>query len=160
MIPQAFTCFCSFSYVLGHATHTIYTTNAPYVRANLSGMHCPAPWKLPKPARRRRTYFSAPVLFTLAPPAPPRSLLPFPCPAAKKVRPCASLILVSRRPETSLFVSVLLQFACCTLRRIIALVQLVCSVWPGSRLVPLLSTPPRALKRPGKQTRLLTNKTC
>ena len=81
MIPQAFTCFCSFSYVLGHATHTIYTTNAPYVRANLSGMHCPAPWKLPKPARRRRTYFSAPVFFYPCParPAPQSFTLSLPC---------------------------------------------------------------------------------
>ena len=98
-----------------------------------------------------------PRFLPLAPPAPPRSLLPFPCPAAKKVRPCASPILVSRRPETSLFVSVLLQFACRTLRHIIALVQLVCSVWPGSRLVPLLSTLPRALEGLGSK-QLLTNK--
>ena len=133
-----------------------------YVRANLSGMHCPAPWKLPKPAGRRGNQsiyiFFCPVFFPLAPPAPPRSLLPFPCPAAKKARPCASPILVSRRPKTSLiFVSVLLQFACRTLRHIIALVQLVCSVWPGSRLVPLLSTLPRALEGLGSK-QLLTNK--
>ena len=89
----------------------------------------------------------------------PAAFYPFPALQPKRYAPvqCASLILVPRRPKTSFFVSVLLQFACCTLRRIIALVQLVCSVWPGSRLVPLLSTLPRALEGLGSK-QLLTNK--
>ena len=91
MIPQAFTCFCSFSYVLGHATHTIYTTNAPYVRANLSGMHCPAPWKLPKPTERMGNQsiyvFFCPGFLPLPRLPRPAAFYPFPALQPKRSAP-------------------------------------------------------------------------
>ena len=93
MIPQAFTCFCSFSYVLGHATHTIYTTNAPYVRqSQLIRDALPRPMKITKTCGAQgesvdlRIFLPQFFLPLPRPPSPPRPAAFYPFPALQPKR--------------------------------------------------------------------------